>query len=324
MSKHSRLLAAGAAALCLGVVAYAQNTQKKAEVPKKPAAKAAAAPADESADERDIRASADAFVKAYNAHDAKAIAAMFAMKAEIIDESGQLTKGREAIEKSFAEVFQAQPQAAMAIRVDSVRILTPNIAVEEGIVRGRPQADQPENVSGYVAVHVKVEGKWVLASVRDFEAPSENLTPHDRLRELEWLIGEWVDESPEAVVESSVRWSEDGNFLLQDFKVHVQGVVALSGTMRIGWDGALRQFRSWVFDSTGGHSEGAWNRDGDEWIVKSQGVTSTGESASATGVYRPIDRDTIGWRMYDRTAGGERGLDVPEVVVKRRPPKPAE
>ncbi|MGQ0637513.1 MAG: YybH family protein [Planctomycetaceae bacterium] len=328
-----------ALSLGLGWIVFAQN--KKAAEPARPAAPAKPAgqspekkkdgkpapPQDATAardaeDEKVIRASAEAFAKAYNAKDAKGLAALFALKAEFIEEDGTLTKGREEIEKSFAEMFAEHPRATIAVEPDSVRILTPNIAVEDGVVRGIPEPDGPENVSTYVAVHVKVDNKWLVASVRDFDAEPEDPTPHDHLRELDWLIGEWIDESPTACVHARYDWAENGNFLLQTFHVQAGDQITMSGNMRIGWDPLAKQFKSWVFDSDGGYLEGWWIRSGDEWIVKSHGVTGDGDTASSTNVYRLIDYDTVGWRSYERIVGGELQDDIDEIVVKRKPPPP--
>lgn len=288
-----------------------------------PAARQPAATADD-ADEATIRKSAEAFVTAYNAHDAKAVSQLFALKAEFTDEDGNLIKGREAIEKEFAETFQANPECKIKVDIDSIRVLTPNIAVEEGNVRGQPVPGEKENVSSYLAVHVKVDGRWVIASVKDFEAESGDLTVNEHLQDLAWLVGEWIEESPDSVVHTVCKWHDNDNFLMQEFKIQIGGQIAMSGTMRIGWDAVRKQFKSWVFDSKGGHAEGIWLRDGDEWIVKSQGATPTGETASATNIYRRIDDDTLAWRSFDRVVDGVRQDDIEEFIVKRRPPLPSE
>lgn len=337
---HKRLgrivLSLAAGAVCLGWVAHAQNPAGEKKGPAgsppgksaaRPGTRAAAPPAntEQSADtagEREIRDSAEAFAEAYNAHDAKGLAALFAPRAEFVDEDGRLIRGRDEIEKGFSELFQARSKATIQIEVRSVRLLTPNIGIEEGIVRGIPVPDEPPNISSYVAVHVKVDGKWLVGSVRDFEAPASAKTAHDHLRELSWLVGDWVDESPESTIHTSCRWADNGNFLLQDFTVRMEGRTGMSGSMRIGWDPLTQQFRSWVFDTQGGYAEGTWTREGNEWIVKSRGVTPAGETASATNVYRFVDRDTFTWRSHDRILGGQLAPGIDEVVIKRRAPAP--
>jgi uncharacterized protein (TIGR02246 family) len=278
--------------------------------------------ASDAADEAAIRQGAVRFVEAYNAHDAQGISELFAQKAEFTDEAGNLIKGRDAIQKDFAKMFEQFPKSSIKIDIDTIRVLTPNIAVEEGIVRGTPVPEEPENVSSYVAVHVKIEGRWLIASVKDFDVDDEPLTANDHLQELAFLRGEWLEESAETVVNTVCDWHDNGNFLMQEYRVQIEGKVAMSGTMRIGWDGVRKQFRSWVFDSQGGFAQGMWLRNDDEWIVKTEGATAAGEAASATQIYRMIDADTIGWRSIDRVIDGERQEDIPEIVVKRRPPPP--
>jgi hypothetical protein len=58
-----------------------------------------------SKDESTIRGNVEAFVKAYNAHDAKAVAGLFSTEAPVIDEDGETTQGRDAIEKRVAGTF---------------------------------------------------------------------------------------------------------------------------------------------------------------------------------------------------------------------------
>ena len=57
--------------------------------------------------------------------------------------------------------------------------------------------------------------------------------------------------------------------------IKIAGREEISGSQRIGWDALLGKFRSWIFDSEGGHSEGYWHRDGDNWVLKATGVTAS-------------------------------------------------
>ena len=148
------------------------------------------------------------------------------------------------------------------------------------------------------------------------------LTAHDHLQELAWLVGDWIEESPDSAVKSSVRWDETGNYLIQDFVLHVAGAANVSGSTRIGWDALRGHLKSWTFNADGGHSEGYWTRDGDSWTVKSHGANAKGEATSATSVYRVLDGDTMTWRSYDRVVGGVPKGDVPEFVIKRHAPMP--
>lgn len=280
--------------------------------------------AGKSSAEAAIRQGAAAFVEAYNAHDAKAVSELFAHKAEFTDEDGNLIKGREQIEADFARMFEKNADCRIAIEIDSIRVLTPSIAVEEGVVRGQPSPDDIENVSRYVAVHVNVDSRWVIASVSDFEGAAVAQTAHDHLQELAWMVGDWIDESSDSAVKSSCRWDDSGNYLLHEFVLHVAGQRLASGSMRIGSDPVTGQFKSWTFDADSGYSEGLWTSEGDEWIVKAHGVNGRGQVTSSTNVFRYIDNDTMTWRSYDRVVGGEPAESVAEFVVKRQAPVPSQ
>lgn len=275
-----------------------------------------------SADELQIRQTAQGFVKAYNAADAKAIAAEFLPDGEYIDEFKNVFKGRSVIEREFAAFFDASPGNEIAITVEGIRFVGSSMAIEEGFTTLNPgdPSEGGEVDSRYIAIHIKQDGKWQMAVARDLEA--EVPTPHEHLRPLEFLIGEWIDESPDATVRTSTRWSEDGNFILSKFHMEIAGVRTLDGTQRIGWDPVAKQIRSWVFDSEGGFVEGQWTRIDDQWLVKNNGVRPDGEVGSMTNVYTKLDGKTIRWSSTQRVIGGELQPDV-SVVMVHEPPKAA-
>ena len=307
------------AILSAGWLGFAQVQEKPKDKPttaKKPAEA-------KDPDEEAIRQSAAAFSTAYNAHDAKAVSELFAMKAEFTDEDGELIKGREAIQQNFAEMFKKFPESKIEVEVTSIRVLTPNIALEEGIVRGQPVPNEATNVSSYVVVHVKVDGHWLIASVSDFEADSEELTANDHLQQLSWIVGDWLEETADSMVKTKCQWDDSGNYLLMDFALQIAGRASTSGSMRIGWDPLTGQLKSWTFDADSGYAEGLWIRVGDEWFVRSHGVNAAGKVTSAVSVFRFIDNDTMAWRSYDRVVGGEPAEDIPENIIKRHAPAPA-
>ena len=168
-------------------------------------------------------------------------------------------------------------------------------------------------------IHVKRDGKWQMVLARDEEGPT---TPaHERLQPLAWLVGEWVDDDGSAVVVSSCRWSEDGNFLLQDFKLELNGRDAMDVSQRIGWDPLAKQIHSWVFDSEGGYGESLWTRDGNDWIIKATGVRPDGTTASATNLLTRTGTDGYVWRSTNRIVAGEPRPPM-AVKVVRKPPQP--
>ncbi|HEV3137491.1 MAG TPA: SgcJ/EcaC family oxidoreductase [Pirellulales bacterium] len=271
-------------------------------------------------DEKAIRQVADAFAKAYNAHDAKAIGNLFTADAETMDDEGKTAKGREAIERVFFDVFQDSPESQISIAIDSIQFVSPTVAVEDGVATVIAQAGQAGEQTRYTVVHAKQDGKWLMASARDrAEEPSSG---EEQLKQLEWLVGEWIDESPDALIVTSSHWTDNHRYILSEFTIQVGGRPLLNGSQRIGWDPLAKLIRSWVFDSEGGFGEGTYTRSGNQWFVKMTGVTRDGRLASATNIITNLGKDRMTWQSRDRTVGGEAVPDVEEVLVVRKPPKP--
>jgi uncharacterized protein (TIGR02246 family) len=313
----------------IGVIAglsalVAQSVQSQSEPKAKDEGKArqrgtdlSSSPPDRSADEAAIRANIAQFVKAYNAGDVKAVAALFTPDGEAWDKEGNEAEGREAIAQTFADMFKAAPKRNIEVFVESIRFIGADLAMEVGTTKETLEPNEPPDYDRYTVLHVKRNGKWQMALARDEEGPAP--TSRERLRPLAWLIGEWIDDDGSAVVRSSCRWSEDGNFLLQEFKLQLSGRDAMNVSQRIGWDPLAKRIRSWVFDSEGGFGESVWARADDGWIIRATGVRPDGTTASATNVLIPTGTDGYVWRSTDRIVADERRPPL-EVKVVRKPP----
>lgn len=277
-----------------------------------------APPAANTEDLNAIRASADAFSKAYAARDADAIAALFDANADYIDEEGTTVRGRDAIKADYVAVFADGIERAIQINVKSVRLITPDVAVEDGEFEITPEPPGPPCDRKYSAVHVKREGKWMISTIRDtrLNKPSH----YEHLKELEWMIGDWIDESPDSLVETSCQWSDNKNYIIRKYKMKIAGVNLGEGVQRIGWDPANNRIRSWLFDADGGYVDGAWSKDGDRWMIESSGVLSDGTKTAATGVLTKIDNEKFTFAAQDRSQGDQRVSDVAEMTIVRKPP----
>jgi len=272
-------------------------------------------------DEGAIREVIEGFTRAFQRQDPKAIAGLFAEDGEAIDADGGTIQGRRSLEQHYAARIAEAPGDQLETSVERIALLAPGIARVTGRTQLTP-SDGSAPVGGrFAGIFAKRDGRWLVASVR--EVPDQGLTPHEHLKELEWLVGEWVEESEDAVVNTVVAWTDNGNFLVRSFDVRVQGKPALTGTQRIGWDPLTKQIKSWVFDSNGGYGEGLWMRQGNQWVIKATGVRTDGRVATATQVLTFVNQDTLRWKSIDRTLGGEISQDIDEIVMVRKPPRPA-
>ena len=270
-----------------------------------------------------IRAVADSFLHAYRAKDAAALGALFTENAEIVDDEGEVTRGRAAIVKRFAGLFEANAGGTLEVAVDSVHLLSPVVAIEEGTANVSGGAGEKPETSRYSVIYVKQDGRWLHARIED-KTPDEP-SAHEHLENLAWMLGEWLNESDDELVSTTCSWSDDGSFLIRQFDVKIEGTVALSGTQRIGWDPLNKQFRTWVFDTEGGFAEGlvTYDEDDNQWTIKSTGVRSDGQPVTATSVFTPLDPDRIAWQTVERTVGGVALPGLDQYILVRKPPKPA-
>jgi uncharacterized protein (TIGR02246 family) len=273
------------------------------------------------------------FVKAFDAGDAPAIAALFTERARLETEGSPAIEGRAAIERRFAERFEADPGQTIAVKPGLLRFLGLDAALEEGTasitIPAAETGEQPQVTRfKYSAAYVRRDGRWLQDCIHDYPEPEAATagepSPRERLADLEWLVGEWLDQDEHAEVHTTFDWAEEGAFLVRKYRVNVAGSSVMSGVQRIGWDPRLGQYRSWTFDSEGGFSEGLWSREagGDRWVVKTTGVLKDGRSVSATNVLDRRGRDVLRWSSADRTLGGSAMPGAEDVTLVRRPPTP--
>jgi uncharacterized protein (TIGR02246 family) len=230
--------------------------------------------------------------------------------------SGEQLVGREAIEKQFAAVFAEAKGAKLLAMSDSIQFVSPNVAVEHGTAQVM-RADQPPEQSEYTAVYVKRDGQWQLDRVTEEDVP---VVPshYEQLKELEWMIGTWVDQDEQNRIETTCQWTKNQNFMTRSFTVSVRDRIDMAGMQIVGWDPAAKQIRSWVFDSDGGFGEGVWRRKDNRWYVQSTGTLSDGRKSSSVNIFTYVDDNTHTWQSVNRVAGGELLPNVDEVVVVRQ------
>jgi uncharacterized protein (TIGR02246 family) len=322
MQKRPPMLLASLTLACLGAGSADDPPTSQGQ---RPEAAALADKNDGSAGrQEDVKALGElvrAFTQAYNKGDAKAIAELFAENAEVTEESGATVRGREAVAGLFAAAFEQAPKATIELAPESLRFLGPDAARETGRSRTTPAGGGAPDLARYTVLYVRLGGRWLQDSVHEY--PDRSLTPHERLQELAWLVGDWVDEGDEGVVETSCHWSDDNNYLIRKFTMRISGQPVTGGTQRIGWDPRSEQIKSWVFDNDGGYSEGLWSRlEKNRWVIKADGVLADGKSVSATQILTFVNKDLARWRSVDRTIGGQAVPDLTEVVLVRTPPKP--
>lgn len=304
----------GLAGLAVGQKAESKPSESKPAEPQEQSAPA------ETPEHLAIRKAAADVIAAANARDLGKLVASFTEDAEIFDDEGGIHRGRAKIKETFAAFIKDFPDAVTTLDVQAVQIVCSDVGVVQALKSTECKAGRAKAGHQTTLVFRKTEGKWQVASVREF-ADDPDPTPADKLKDMEWLVGDWVDESPDVEVDASVQWDEGRNFIIGKYTIKRKGQKLLVTDQRIGWDPVQQKIRSWFFTTDGGFGEGVWTRSGDRWVVKITGTSGDGQSNSATFTYTMMSKDRYQWRATDRVVGDDVDEDR-EVVIVRKAPKP--
>ena len=269
------------------------------------------------ADEAALTKRAEAFVEAFQKADAKAVAGFWTADGDYTNVSGKRISGQAAIEKAFTAFFAENKGAKLRIDIDSLRFITPEVAIEDGVTSVLLPGGGPPSRAKYTIVHVKKDGEWRLGSVRDsvYTPPSN----YEHLKGLEGLIGSWTAEGAEGgeVARIAFEWTENQNFITSTFATTFKDISIGGATQWIGWDASAKTVRSWSFHDNGGFGGGTWTANGKSWTIKTEATLPDGKKATATDIISFSDADTITFAAKDRMLDGKPLPDIKEVKFKR-------
>jgi len=298
----------------VGFFAFAVAFSQDRTAPRKENSKASSSsPADN--DVAAIRSQSQAFIDAFNQRDAKAVASLWTEDGEYIDDAGRRFVGRTEIEKGYTDLFAANPKSEIKITIDSIRILSQAAAMEEGNAVVKPSPAGVSGISRYSAIHVKVDGKWLMAAVRDtwVETPPATRSSAD----LEWMIGTWVAEEQGVKTESICNWSANERFLERRYTTTKVDGTKTTGMQLIGWNPLEQHVQSWDFSPDGGNAVGIWSPTDGGWQSQVQGTTGSGIPSAAVNVLIRLDDNAYMWKSTQRTLGESAIPDTDEIVIKR-------
>jgi uncharacterized protein (TIGR02246 family) len=307
MSRRASWFMVGALALLTGGMVSTGCGQPPGT--KQPAA--ANTPPANSADEQAIRKSAQEFSKAYEKGDAKAIAALWTEQGEMQDESGEMLRGRAAIETAFAGELKEHPGDKIDVLIESIHFPAKDLAIEEGVLRHTSAGKELPSSTRYSAVHVRDGGQWKMAISQEWGAG------RDRLEDLDWLVGTWKAKLPEQEVTLTFAKDEKRPLLVGKFTRQAQGKPVGSGTMKISYDPRRGQLRSSHIDDDGGHGQAVWVRDGNNWLLEANGVTDDGLETAAVNILGRLNDNELTWRSTARAMGGQPMPDTMPIKLTR-------
>jgi uncharacterized protein (TIGR02246 family) len=316
-SPRFRALVLVAAAAALGVLALSLLVQVPLPADASPQERSTPI-SGKAADEQAIRKAAAAHVEAMNKGDLDALLALWAPDADYIDETGKVTRGKEALTALFKKGLADIKGSKVTGKANSLKFLRPEVAVEDGSLEfTAPDGSKESN--RYTIVWVKSGDRWLINSARDLPAEVTDVPSlaYPQLKALEWLVGEWQDASDKIDVHVVCRWDRNKSFLVVQYEVKHPGEEPLHVTHRVGWDGHNGMVRSWTFDSQGGFGESHWQRDGNRWVAATSAILPDGGTGGATNVYQFVDPNTFVWRSLDREVDGQPLADAEIKFVRK-------
>jgi len=271
----------------------------------------------------EIRQQSADFVRAFNSGDAAAVAAFWAPDGEYTDEAGQRFVGRKGIQTEYATFFAAHPGRKIQITIDSLRLISDALAIEDGHSKLVPPPPGPPAGSRYTAVHLKVDGRWLLASVRDARVASPSTYSH--LKDFEWMIGSWTSNEQSTsdignAVTIDIQWGPNKSSVELTYRISGGGGdETATGRQIIAWDPETRHIQSWAFASDGGRSIGIWTERNGSWTVESSGILPDGSKTSSVNAFtRTGDAEpAMIWQSSRQTSGETALPDTDEVVLQR-------
>jgi uncharacterized protein (TIGR02246 family) len=261
-------------------------------------------------DEAAVRAAMANFIKAVEKGDAKAVAESWTPEGEYVSDDGTVIHGRVAIEAAYAKAFAKKKNTKVEITTESIRFPSRDTALEEGYAKSFKGDAERATSSHYSVLHVREDGHWRMALLR--ESPPLG----DSLRDLDWLIGTWEAKTEEARIRTTYEWDAKKNSIRCHIAIEAPGRNS-TGSQIILEDPRTGQTRSWLFDDDGGFGDATWTRDGKRWLIAASGVQTDGGELTATNILTPVNKDSFVWQSTERTLDGEALPNIPPVKVTR-------
>jgi uncharacterized protein (TIGR02246 family) len=244
------------------------------------------------------------YVKAFNAGDMESLGRMWTDDSELIDARGVAVDRKTLMAKRMAKHDGARP--ILSISLDKVRQLDPDVAMVEGEnTLATPQGEviQQTRFSGVI---VKRDDAWRIRLIRQIATQQpRHAPPAEPLRDLSWIVGEWVGVGEHMRVHTSANWDLDRRYIVFRSQYEPENGDSYDAEVRLGWDADANSLKSWYFDSRGVMSTTVWQRSGDHWLGAITGTQSSGAPFTGTIAITRVDSDSYLRRLTNLKAGDQ-------------------
>ena len=259
------------------------------------------------------------YVMAWNAGDVEALGRLWTADGELINTQG-VAVDRKALLAAKSAGGEGG-RSVLSVKVGKTRLLEPNVAMVDGETSLATSEGSVFERMRFSGVLVKQDGAWRIRLIH--ELSSRQPAPEEPLKDLAWLLGEWVGMGNGVRVHVASQLDMGNRYIMSRFEVEPENGEAYEAVQRIGWDPETRSIKSWFFDSRGSISSGAWEKNGDHWLVAITGTQYDGESISGTSAITRVDDNSYLRTLANTRVGGEAVPDQ-ELRIFRVTPQPTE
>lgn len=268
-------------------------------------------------EENELKSTFEAYIDAFNHKDYNKMASFWAEDATLQNPiTGETAEGRSEIEDYFKHKFENN-QNEKILKTNENITLTNS---EEATIKAAFQISEENEVkiAGKILIDFVKEddGKWYILKYREFEK-MDPVSHFEKLEKLNWLVGNWIDESDDVEIHSNWSWDKNKNFLTERFTMKVLDENEFEGFQIFGWDPAQEKIHVWMFDSDGGFGNGTMTEEHNHWYVSMVFTLPDGQIGSSTNIYEKLDDDSYTFSSIARDIEGTVLPNVGPYEIKR-------
>ncbi len=318
MKNKNNLYSCLALLISLGIGLSSNQPAACADSSKAPEKKNTAVETEKQHQEESVRSVLIALQSALSNKDAQKAAELWSEDANFIDETGEETHGRKALQERFESGFKKRTtENTIEIHPSRISLPADNVAMVAGEV-SRKVGDINMPTTRFSMVLLKSGSTWLISEAN--ESPLSSISSGEHLKELNWLIGNWNVDTKEGTAKLNVDWAPGKNFILAKFGIRKKDSPEQIDSQVIGWDPRTNNIVSWHFDSDGGFAYGKWSKQADTWTVEVAGVTANGGSSRASNVFTVKSPSEFVWQSIDRFANGTQVDNTEQLKVLKAAP----
>jgi uncharacterized protein (TIGR02246 family) len=252
--------------------------------------------------------------------NSQSAAALWTANAIFIDESGEETRGRNALQERFESLFQERQKksnSTQQIEFEPERVLLPseNVALVVGVVSKRTGAES-NAATRFSMTLEKQKGLWLISQATETRIAASSACEH--LCELDWLIGDWKTTTAKGSAALKVEWAPGKNFInITCITTDKESALQTTDRQVIGWDERTGSIVSWFFGYHGNFAYGRWRRNDANWLVNVAGIGSNGTDMKSTDIYSFKATGQFLWQSVSRSKADTNLPDTESLTVEK-------